>query len=110
MCSKQAFLVYFSAALVTVLVGTLPSRVGIAEEEAPRYRLGEAPDLSSIAPQRSDDAEVSVRDFEWEALTKNGPASGADPIIGDARVSSYYDFKDGQPHPYFVVQKKKSAN
>lgn len=44
-------------------------------------------------------------DFTWNSLTRNSPASGSDPIVGNSKVASFYDFKDGQPHPYYIIKK-----
>ena len=51
---------------------------------------------------------LHAADFEWVALTKNGPANGSEPMVGKVSGKTFYDFKDGQPFPYFVAPSAQS--
>ncbi len=47
--------------------------------------------------------EVHASDFAWAAISRNSPADGSDPLVGAASGKPYYDFRDGNPHPYYIV-------
>ena len=73
-----------------------------AEHSDARFML-----RSETSPAEIVKTKVTADDFTWNALTKNGPANGSIPAIGKLSGKAYYDFKDGQPFPYFVAQKTK---
>ena len=50
--------------------------------------------------------KVGAGDFAWAKLTNGGPANGSSPVVGAGSGKAYYDFKDGLPHPYYIVPKK----
>ena len=78
--------------------------------EQPRFRMREDFRLGRAAlPEKElPPAMIGQQDFSWNALTKAGPAAGAGPLIGNAGRGSFFDFKDGIPHPYFVMSKPSS--
>ena len=63
--------------------------------------------LKSVTPPANIKRNLTERDFAWNELTKGGPASGADPAIGRESGKAFYDFKDGQPFPYYVAPAAK---
>ena len=75
------------------------------EDQAPRFMLLGSAGAEHLGDQ-SGFRNPTERDFDWERLTAGSPASGSDPIIGDNRFASYYDFMDGHPLPYFVAKKR----
>ena len=74
--------------------------------QAPRFMLLDSAEGSEHLSEQPSARAPSERDFDWERLTAGSPASGADPIIGDSRVASFYDYMDGHPLPYFIAKKK----
>ncbi|MFN8391656.1 MAG: hypothetical protein U0136_15310 [Bdellovibrionota bacterium] len=72
----------------------------IANADEARFMLGNPP-VNVNMPDR----QLTANDFTWGALTKNGPANGSNPIVG-SNAKPYYDFKDGQPYPYYIVPSK----
>ena len=71
------------------------------ERDSARARLAEGEKFSL----REDVVRVDAQpqSFTWAALVKNGAAAGQDPKVGDLARGPYYDFKDGQPRPYYIV-------
>ena len=86
----------------------------VSEAPSPRYSLGTA--ASSVSGELTIRANPPAIDstlpppsaFEWKALTENGPAAGSDPIVGAGGGKPYYDFKDGQPYPFYVYTRSRS--
>ena len=75
-----------------------------AAEAQPRYRL------VSPAVGTEDPASIEHKtdaDFTWQALSQNGPGSGSNPKIGESSGQSYFDFRDGLEHPYYILKLKK---
>lgn len=72
----------------------------LQKPERIRARLRE--DLTEyliVEPERPNES-----DFEWSSIARFGPGSGADPVIGDRRIASYYEFNDGHQYPFFIAK------
>ena len=90
----------------------------VAEAPSPRYSLGAAatPGASAVSGELTirtnspaiDSSLPPPSAFEWKALTAHGPAAGSDPIVGAGGGKPYYDFKDGQPYPFYVYTRSRS--
>ena len=50
---------------------------------------------------------VNAESFSWASLVKHGPAAGENPKVGNPAKGSYFDFKDGQPRPFYIVGSAK---
>ena len=83
----------------------LPNLAGDTQssEPQPRYRLV-SPALTSSS---EDSHHLTEADFTWQAIAKNGPSSGSTPRIGESSGQSYFDFRDGLEHPYYILKLKK---
>lgn len=46
-------------------------------------------------------------DFSWSVLSKNSASNGVIAKIGQGSGKPYYQFEDGLPHPYYLVNKSK---
>lgn len=84
----------------------VPTDTRVTKESAnsPRFMMRDDVGGHQFEPRSRNDAPTEA-DFTWNSLTGNGPASGMDPMVGNSRVASFYDFKDGQPHPYYIIKK-----
>ena len=95
--------------VVTAVVSsvTLTTRSSYAESgptpeatrDSARFMLAPSQPVSDSAIEKS---EKTANDFAWAALTNNGPASGAAPVIGEQSGKAFYEFADGRPHPFFI--------
>ena len=76
-----------------------------------RFSLGSRPMPVSIPPTVKtlpDDSDLPLPEaFEWKALTSNSAAAGSDPVVGAGSGKPYYDFKDGQPYPFYIYSSKR---
>jgi len=70
---------------------------GVQSSAVARFML--KTDSASDAPAR----QLGVEDFSWNALAKNRIASGRDPLIGEGSNKAYYDFRDGNTYPFYIV-------
>ncbi len=74
-----------------------------AGSDAGRARLADpAIDAKTIDIVHVEQA-VSAESFSWASLVKHGPAAGENPKVGNPSRGSYFDFKDGQPRPFYIV-------
>ncbi len=73
------------------------------EKESARFMLRPEPALNPV-PQQS---EKTDSDFAWASLTKNGPASGGNPVVGEGSGKAFYEFADGRPHPFYIQPPKQ---
>lgn len=82
------------------------------EAPSPRFSLGTPPVSGELAvravPTSIEELLPPPSAFEWKALTGNGPAMGSDPMVGAGSGKPYYDFKDGQPYPFYVYTRSRS--
>lgn len=79
-----------------------------AEEPSPRFSLGSPPPAGDLDVTLKIDASLPPPSaFEWKAITANGPSAGSDPIVGAGSGKPYYDFKDGQPYPFYVYTRTR---
>lgn len=46
----------------------------------------------------------TAEDFTWSRLAAGSLATGKPPIVGPGSGLPYYDFKDGQPYPFYVIR------
>lgn len=94
-----------SFALARVSYATPSEQLGKEQEQnakakEARYMMSSQP--SSVIGEEK--ATLTEADFSWSAIAHNGPAAGADPVIGKKSGKPFYDFKDGQPYPYYVTK------
>jgi len=107
---------FHSVSVGAFIAGLFVSLVSFSvAAETPTVPTGDAPAAAqqdSRAMLKSDtisgtiDQKPNASDFDWGALAKDSPASGSDPVIGEGSGKPYYDFKDGLPHPFYVVPNK----
>lgn len=76
---------------------TVELRQDVQSAQSPRYRLG------STASSPAQSAEANA-DFSWEHLTAQGPASGVSPEVGERSGRSFFNFRDGLEHPYYILK------
>jgi len=104
-CSVLSFGIFFAVAAIAHgedQPSNTPKANAPAVESGARFMLRNPQSSASIERQ------PTAADFSWSALTKNGPASGSDPVIGEKSGKARYDFKDGLPHPYYLSPAKNS--
>ena len=93
-----------------VLSGVLFVLPSIANADDSGSQKSAQPDsramLGSTLDGGSSEKQMTAEDFKWSAIAKNSPANGKDPIVGAGSGKAYYDFKDGNPHPFYIVPGK----
>lgn len=100
--------------LALLLVLLLPSICFAETSQLPDNKTQAPTDARFMLERRTSNTTVPLveqtslnqEDYAWESITSNGPASGANPIIGNAKHQAYYQFEDGVKYPYFIVKQK----